>query len=311
MKIEFRLPIHVVLALLIISSTADRGFCVDNTAERGVNYTFTTDWFTKNIPSWNRILGEMKDKPGLTYLEIGVWEGRSFFWVLDNILTHPSSRAVAMDLFLGDEEQVFLDNLARSGHSSKVSVIKGSSQQKLRLLELNSIDLIYIDGDHKSRGVLMDVILSWDLLKEGGILIFDDYKFPSDLPREMRPEFAIDVFIDLFQDEIQILHNEYQLIVRKAKTHCNPAMGFIERWDARIACSPLGPYRYYWKPQKLYDATTNREITLEDGDVSIIENTLLNLKFGTEIEVEKMQMDRYTNLLNRLGVKGINVSLKE
>ena len=310
MKINRSLLIQTVIGLLFFFSI-DRAFCLDKPVKPDGNYTFTTDWFSKNIPNWVRVLSEMKGKPDLSYLEIGVWEGRSFFWVLDNILIHPSSRAIAMDVFFGDEEQRFLDNVRRSGHASKISVIKGFSQEELRNLKLNSLDLIYIDGDHRSKGVLMDAILSWDLLKDGGILIFDDYKFPPDIPREMRPEFAIDIFVSLFQDDIQILSNDYQLIVRKAKTHCDSAMGFIERWDARMACSRLGPYVYYWKPQKLFDATTNREITLDKGEVSLIENCLLGLKFGCRLEVGKRETDQYGKLLTRLGLNEISLSWKE
>lgn len=310
MKMNRTLLIQALLGLLFLFSI-ERAFCLDNTVKPDGNYTFTSDWFSKHIPTWTRVLSGMKGKPGLSYLEIGVWEGRSFFWVLDTILLDSSSKAVAVDIFSGDEEQRFLDNTRRSGHSSKITVIKGFSQEALRGLKLNSFDLIYIDGDHRSKGVLMDAMLSWDLLKDGGILIFDDYKFPSDLPAEMRPEFAIDVFIGLFQDEIQILSSDYQLIVRKAKTPCDPAMGFVERWEAQVACSRLGPYVYYWKPRKLFEVTTNREIALDQQEVSLVENSLLNLRFGRRLEVAKGEGDRYGTLFTKLGLNGISVSGKD
>jgi predicted O-methyltransferase YrrM len=257
----------------------------------------------------------MKGKPNLTYLEIGPYEGRSFFWVMDNILTHPSSRAIAIDtfdkIFDSDPEKVFLENARRSGHLSKIKVLKGFSQEKLRQLTLNSVDLIYVDGDHKSKGVLMDAIFSWDLLKEGGILIFDDYKLDYNLPMELRPEFAIDVFLNLFRDELQILVNDYQLIVRKNKSQCIEAMGFIKRLEMPLACSRLGSYVYYWKPQKLYEASTYREIALSQKDISIIENTLIGRKLGFRLEVDKKETDNYRNLLNRLGLRDIGISPKE
>jgi len=311
MQITRNLLITLVVMGLILFSSSSRTFCLENPVKPDGNYTFTSDWFTKHIPNWNRLLNEMKGKSGLSYLEIGVWEGRSFFWVLDNILTPPSSRAIAIDIFTGAEEQRFLDNLRRSGHASQISMIKGYSQQKLRELQLNSIDLIYIDGDHRSKGVIMDAVLSWDLLKEGGILILDDYQFPADLPTELRSEFAIDVFLTLFQDELQVLDRGYQLMVRKAKTSCDPAMGFIERWEAHMACSPLGSYVYYWKPQKLFDAATMREITLDKGELALIEKTLLGLKLGFRLEVTKEEAAPSRNLLNRLGLNEISVSQKE
>jgi len=305
----------VMICLITCLCTTTRGLSAETAVKPDRKYTFSSDFFTHNIPSWTRVLNDMKGKPDLTYLEIGVYEGRSFFWVLDNILTHPSSRAVAIDTFdkfgLIDPEKVFRENMRHSGHSSKIGILKGFSQQKLRGLKLNSIDLIYIDGDHRSKMVLMDIILSWDLLKDGGILIIDDYKWFAGLPMEVRPEFAVDVFIVLFKDEFQILINDYQLIVRKNKTWCNEAMGFIKRAEVPLVCSRLGPYIYYWKPRKLYDALTNREIPLNEVEISLVENTLLGLKLGFKLEVKKRETDLYEKLLNRLGLHEISVSSKE
>ena len=311
MKLRLTLPIMVVICLIACLCITLRPVSSEIAARPGEKYTFTSDLFTHNIPSWTRVLKELKGKPGLTYLEIGVYEGRSFFWMLDNILTHPSSKAIAIDTFdkFGptDPEEVFRENMRRSGRSTNIKVIKGASQQKLRDLKLNTIDLIYIDGDHRSKMVLQDIILSWDLLKDGGILILDDYKLFAGFPMEERPEFAIDVFMVLFKNEFRILINDYQLIVQKAKTPCNGAMGSIKVGEIPLACSRLGPYIYYWKPQKLCDASKNREIPLDDGEISMIENALLGLKLGFNLEVGKKQVDLYKNLLNRLGLREISV----
>ncbi|PKN68377.1 MAG: hypothetical protein CVU54_15070 [Deltaproteobacteria bacterium HGW-Deltaproteobacteria-12] len=275
-------------------------------------YTFHSDWFTHNIPNWNRILQDMKGKPGLTYLEIGPFEGRSFLWVMDNLLTHPSSRAIAIDTFDrildSDPEQIFRENLRRSGHEAKVTIIKGYSQQKMRDLNLNSIDLIYIDGDHRGKGVLQDAILAWDLLKEDGLLIFDDYKLDYELPMEMRPEFSLDVLQSLFWDEMTVLVNDYQLIVRKTKSQCDENMGSIKRLGMPLVCSKVGHYIYYWKPKKLYDSSTKREITLNDTEISLLENSLVRRKLGFRLDVKSKEQSQYKNLFHRLGINEINVS---
>lgn len=275
-------------------------------------YTFTSDWFTHNIPHWNNILQEMKGKPGLTYLEIGPYEGRSFLWVMDNILTHPSSRAIAIDtfdkIFDSDPEQVFRENLRRSGHTAKVTVIKGYSQEKMRDLRLNSIDLIYIDGDHRGKGVLQDAILAWDLLKEDGLLIFDDYKLDYELPMEMRPEFSLDVLQALFWKEMTVLVNDYQLIVRKTKGQCNQNMGSIKRMETPLVCTKVGHYIYYWKPKKLYEASTKREIALNDGEIALLENALIRRKLGFRLDVKAKEQNFYKNLFHRLRINDISVS---
>ena len=62
-------------------------------------YNFSTDWFTYKIPEWNKLLRPFKGKPDIHYLEIGVFEGRSAVWMLENILTHPSSKLTGIDIF--------------------------------------------------------------------------------------------------------------------------------------------------------------------------------------------------------------------
>ena len=48
-------------------------------------------------------------------------------------------------------------------------------------------DYIYIDGSHMPKWVLIDAVLSWDLLKKGGLMIFDDYKHIEEKPPQSRP----------------------------------------------------------------------------------------------------------------------------
>ncbi|MBW2726437.1 MAG: class I SAM-dependent methyltransferase, partial [Deltaproteobacteria bacterium] len=128
------------------------------------SYEFGEDWFSDHIPHWVQNLAQLKGRPGIRYLEIGPYEGRSFFWVIDHILTHPTSRAVAIDIFWAEPGSVyeegyehrFRSNLLRSGAAERVEVIKGSSQVEMRKLPLESFDLIYIDGSHAANDVLTD-----------------------------------------------------------------------------------------------------------------------------------------------------------
>ena len=39
-----------------------------------------------------------RGRPGLRYLEVGVFEGRSLLWMIDQVLTHPSSQATGIDI---------------------------------------------------------------------------------------------------------------------------------------------------------------------------------------------------------------------
>lgn len=81
-------------------------------------YDFSSeDWFTRNIPIWEVALASYKGRLDIHYLEIGAFEGRSGMWMLDNILTHPSSRMTVIDPFYRfrgrDIEPVFSANLQK------------------------------------------------------------------------------------------------------------------------------------------------------------------------------------------------------
>jgi hypothetical protein len=179
-------------------------------------YVFAEDWFTPYIPLWEETLAHLKGKPNVNYLEIGVYQGRSLIWMLENILTDPSSQASAVDIFDGTYYKIFLENLEMGGFAEKVTIIKGYSQLELRKLPLDSFDVIYIDGSHVASDVLIDAALSWDLLKVGGVMIFDDYEWLREsLPAISRPEIAIDAFMEVFQPRIEVLHKGYQVVIKK------------------------------------------------------------------------------------------------
>ncbi|WP_162666955.1 class I SAM-dependent methyltransferase [Gemmata massiliana] len=61
---------------------------------------FTEDWFAYNVPVWARVLAPLVGKP-VRALEIGVFEGRSTVWLLENVLTHPDVSLTWTDTFGG------------------------------------------------------------------------------------------------------------------------------------------------------------------------------------------------------------------
>jgi predicted O-methyltransferase YrrM len=180
------------------------------------DYVFTQDWTRRNTALWTQALMEFKGKPNVRYLEIGVFEGRSVLWMLENILTHPTAKATCIDRF-PDEfpgiEQRFKDNLKKSGSKEKVQALKGFSSIQLRTLPLASFDIIYVDAGHTAKETILDAALSWDLLKRGGIMIFDDYGWEVERPEFAKPKIAVDFFVHAFDPKI--LFVGYQYIVRK------------------------------------------------------------------------------------------------
>jgi SAM-dependent methyltransferase len=194
------------------------------------NYHFrqgTEHYFGQHTPVWKKALASYKGKPKVNYLEIGIFEGQSLLWMLENILTHPTARATGIDpfsdpiyIYTGSKavnyKEVFYSNLNVSGSKDKARIIEGYSQTELRKLPLESFDIIYIDGSHNSADVLEDAILSWRLLKDGGVLIFDDYLLHGGMER------TIDTFYYLFSERFEPVHVDWQVFMRKKPAGRSP-----------------------------------------------------------------------------------------
>jgi predicted O-methyltransferase YrrM len=181
--------------------------------------TFTKDWHGRHAKNWNRILGQYKNQPNIRYLEVGVYEGKSSCWVMDNILTHYTSTATGIDPWVNSDEQfrIATSNLRKYGN--RYTIMRGYSTTVLPTLT-NIEDIIYIDGDHHADAVYNDAILCWPKLKIGGILIFDDYNLR--LRRHNRsggeagiPRPGIDKFLSLMSNCINIEKTRTQVFVKK------------------------------------------------------------------------------------------------
>lgn len=177
---------------------------------------FSVNWFGHQLDVWKKYLGEYAGRENLHYLEIGVFEGRSCLWVWQNILTHGTCRATVVDPFhLSDREEKFRANLAAAGYSDRTTVHVANSQEILRTMPLESVDILYIDGSHLARDIMHDAILGWDLLRRGGLMIFDDYQWIHPDSFEESPKFAIDAFIRLHQQHLVVLHIGYKVFLLK------------------------------------------------------------------------------------------------
>jgi len=240
------------------------GQATSQEAENNKKYTFTSTWFLGNIPVWEKVLQPYKNKEGIRYLEIGAYEGRSLVWMLDNILTHPTARATAIDIIIRKE---LLENLRISGAENKVEVVKGSSQAKLRRMQTESFDIIYIDGSHAAADVLADAVLSWPLLKNDGLLMFDDYKLKTEvLPIELRPGIAIDAFLTVQRNKLEVVYSGYTLILRKHRV--------------RSTYLSLGQYEFNWGKKNLYTADKKELVPLSDKEKELIGKLFMGRGFG-------------------------------
>lgn len=195
-------------------------------------YKFTYDFFSKNIEQWRKNLGRFAELPHLNFLEVGSFEGRSACWLLQNILTHETSRITCIDVFNEERSQGLYDttgldsasiskedrfehNIRQTGARHRVEKIKGRSQEVLRSLPVSFYDFIYIDGSHIAKDVLEDAVLAWRLLKEGGVMTFDDYLWQENPNPLLCPQMAIDGFLKVYEDHYQLVHKAYQITLEK------------------------------------------------------------------------------------------------
>lgn len=234
--------------------------CDAKTDSKKIKYEFSDDWFSQHIDAWNSLNQREKfsQRPDFQYLEIGVFEGRSLIWVLENFLTGPRSKATAIDVFYDPTyENRLKKNLERGGFEKRTTILKGKSKEILRKLDKSTFDLIYIDASHKLKDVLYDMMLSWDLLKVGGVLIFDDYRLPG--PADGTPKLAIDVFLTAFGGELTLLKKGDQVVVKKEFDSCS-----------EDTCIEIGPYKMWLWVWELVDKKTGKKIPTTEDERKIL-----------------------------------------
>jgi len=199
-------------------------------AVRGGQLRFTHDWFSKNIPIWEEHVLPFAGRENYSVLEVGSWEGRSACWLLEHVLTHPTARLTCVDTWGGcahhdledvitEVEKTFDRNIAAVSGTAKVTKVKGPSQHVLRGLPLQLFDLVYIDASHLAPNVLTDAVLCWELLKDGGMLIFDDYQWKSPAHDRknplIEPKIAIDAFLRIFGPHLHVIEKGRQMLATK------------------------------------------------------------------------------------------------
>ena len=54
-------------------------------------------------------------------------------------------------------------------------ILRGKTTEVINQIENESIDFVYIDGDHTLKGISIDLINIWDKIKPGGFIAGDDF----------------------------------------------------------------------------------------------------------------------------------------
>jgi predicted O-methyltransferase YrrM len=205
------------------------------TMEAFAGYEFSEDWLSNSEQIWAGLLNRYQPR---RILEIGSYEGRSACFLVQQRAAQMPLELHCVDTWEGgvehdpsqmpEVERRFDANLAVAMESADhpVTLKKHKSRSSIALANLLTdgkeryFDLVYIDGSHQAPDVLSDAVMTFHLLRAGGLIIFDDYLWRNEEIGEQdhynMPKPAIDAFINIYQRKLQILGAPlYQLYVRK------------------------------------------------------------------------------------------------
>ena len=161
----------------------------------------------------------------IRYLEIGVADGGNVLLVANSYCKHPDSRIYCVDPWMDYDEYpeykgeqqtawaTFNSNIRNSDNFSKFIVNRGFSNDIVPKFQDEFFDIIFVDGNHETEYVYKDGVMSFEKVKKGGYIIFDDYV--QTWSQTMK---GIDIFLDEYKDKIKVLskHNDFfQVIIQK------------------------------------------------------------------------------------------------
>lgn len=178
-----------------------------------------------NVSIFDKYLGHLKDKP-CNFIEIGTYKGESAAYLLKN---WPLSELVTIDPLTpypiaGYEDYITKDLLKDiiinlSPYTERCVLDKRRSDEAFLNIDPDSADMVFIDGDHRAATVYSDSINALRVVKPGGLIIWDDYKWtPKNIPNGEYnldcPKWGIDFFLAT-NKQLKVLQKEYVVVAQK------------------------------------------------------------------------------------------------
>jgi hypothetical protein len=75
----------------------------------------------------------------------------------------------------GDNLYNFVFNRLNNSYGGRSKLVRSDSNYLINNVEDNSLDFVFIDGDHSYEGVKIDIENSFSKVKSGGLISGDDY----------------------------------------------------------------------------------------------------------------------------------------
>ena len=183
-------------------------------------YRYTQTWFYSSELK-REISKHLDGEKEINILEIGTFEGLSTTYFGDNFLNHSQSTLDAIDPFLHIDdndhtkylngvEQKYDYNISVCKNKDKITTHKMTSDKFFKNFKGDKMyDFIYVDGCHLCDAIYKDMENSFNKLKDNGIMWLDDYLGGANGNDDIKK--TMDKFVELYKDNIKIIHSGYQL----------------------------------------------------------------------------------------------------
>lgn len=151
-------------------------------------------------------------KENLTIADVGCWTGQSTA-ILTNIVKQLKGKVYAIDWFQGSEttnldepaqyfniKRIFEENMRSMNSSNNVELINKKSKDAVNDFADNSLDVVFLDADHRYEYIKEDIKLWLPKVKPTGLLCGHDC--------EVVVKDGVNSLLDMYKDEdtIKVLH---------------------------------------------------------------------------------------------------------
>jgi predicted O-methyltransferase YrrM len=161
-------------------------------------------------------------------VEIGSFEGIGSLLINNTLCNNENSKLYCIDPF----EDVYVKNneklawwnsacigqLGRFRNNTKnypkIIELRGTSDEMINKLDDNTVDFVYIDGDHSAEQVYKDAVNMFSKMKNNSIILFDDYLFNVN---GVITQHGIDKFLQEYNGKYELLFKDYQAAIKVKK----------------------------------------------------------------------------------------------
>lgn len=166
----------------------------------------------------SELIKDISEINEIVWVEIGVYKGQNPQYVFNKFnikkmyLIDPYVPLNYLPKYFGTKEivdtnkNVAIKNL--TNFNNKCVWLEDFSKNVYETFDDESIDIIYIDGNHSYESVLLDLNNYYDKVKNGGLIIGDDYN-----------EEGVKKAVDEFTDKIGIKYNTITKYKNPPPTH--------------------------------------------------------------------------------------------